>query len=75
MQGGDRLTQISIRHECADYDSYRAARVKSLFNAETGCNFSLDVDVDLSGDWHIGIVVGPSRPFHPALASVAGAAL
>ena len=63
MQGSDCITQktqISVRHECADYDSYRAARVKSLFNAESGCNFSLDVDVDLSGHWNIGVVVGPS---------------
>jgi len=60
MQSGDCLTQISIRHECADFDSYRAARVKSLFNAETGCNFNLDLDVDLTGEWNIGIVVGPS---------------
>ncbi len=60
MQGCDRLTTLSIRHQCADFDSYRAARVKSLFNAESGCNFNLDVDVDLSGDWNIGVVVGPS---------------
>jgi ABC-type transporter Mla maintaining outer membrane lipid asymmetry ATPase subunit MlaF len=34
--------------------------VKSLFNAESGCNFHLDADLDLSGDWSIGVVVGPS---------------
>jgi len=54
------LKTISVRHSCADFDSYRAARVKSIFNAESGCNFSLDVDLDLSGDWNIGVVVGPS---------------
>ena len=57
---GERITTLSIRHQCDDYDSYRAARVKSLFNAENGCNFNLDVEIDLSGEWNIGVVVGPS---------------
>ena len=57
---GDSITNLSIRHQCDDYDSYRAARVKSLFNAESGCNFNLDVEMDLSGEWNIGVVVGPS---------------
>jgi hypothetical protein len=52
--------QIQIRNRCSDFNSYRAARVKSLFNAESGCNFDLDADMDLSGDWSIGVVVGPS---------------
>jgi ABC-type glutathione transport system ATPase component len=52
--------QIQIRNRCSDFNSYRAARVKSLFNAESGCNFDLDADFDLSGDWSIGVVVGPS---------------
>ena len=60
MQDCECLTKISIRHQCTDFDSYRSARVKSLFNAESGCNFDLDVDLDLSGDWNIGVVVGPS---------------
>jgi ABC-type ATPase with predicted acetyltransferase domain len=35
--------------------------VKSLFNAESGCNFSLDADLDIDdGGWQIGVVVGPS---------------
>ena len=29
--------QIQIRNRCSDFNSYRAARVKSLFNAESGC--------------------------------------
>ncbi|MGL6194798.1 MAG: hypothetical protein ACRC2T_08255, partial [Thermoguttaceae bacterium] len=60
MQNRNSLTTLEIRHTCDDYDSYRAARVKSLFNAESGCNFNLDVELDLSGDWNIGVVVGPS---------------
>ena len=51
---------ISVHNRVSDFNSYRAARVKSLFNAENGCNFDLEVDADLSGGWSIGVVVGPS---------------
>jgi len=55
------MTKIEIHNRVSDFDSYRAARVKSLFNAESGCNFDLVIDdVDLTGDWNIGVVVGPS---------------
>lgn len=60
MQGGVRVTKIAVHNRVSDFNSYRAARVKSLFNAENGCNFDLEVDADLSGDWNIGVVVGPS---------------
>lgn len=56
----NRLTRIEIRNRVDDFSSYRAARVKSLFNAESGCNFDLTAEMDLSGDWNIGVVVGPS---------------
>jgi hypothetical protein len=52
--------KIEIRNRCSDFNSYRAARVKSLFNAESGCNFDLDAELELSGEWSIGVVVGPS---------------
>lgn len=53
--------KISVRNNCDDFTSYRAARVKSLFNAESGCSFSLDADLDIEdGKWKIGVVVGPS---------------
>lgn len=53
--------KIEVHNRVSDFNSYRAARVKSLFNAENGCNFDLEIDdVDLSGDWGIGVVVGPS---------------
>ncbi len=53
--------KIEVHNRISDFDSYRAARVKSLFNAESGCNFDLEIEnVDLSGDWSIGVVVGPS---------------
>lgn len=53
--------KIEIHHSVNDFDSYRAARVKSMFNAENGCNFDLSIDdVDLAGQWNIGVVVGAS---------------
>ena len=53
--------KIEIHNSVSDFDSYRSARVKSLFNAESGCNFDLEIDnVDLSGEWTIGVVVGAS---------------
>lgn len=60
MQGGGNV-KIEVHNRVSDFTSYRAARVKSLFNAENGCNFDLEIDnVDLDGDWQIGVVVGPS---------------
>lgn len=53
--------KIDIHHSCADYTSYRAARVKSLFNAETGANFDLTAALDIDdAEWRVGVVVGPS---------------
>lgn len=53
--------KFEIRHSCEDYNSYRAARVKSLFNATTGYNWSKDVELPIEGkDWQIGLIVGAS---------------
>mgnify|MGYP001172798573 CR=1 FL=1 len=52
---------VQVRNRCSDFDSYRAARVKSLFNAESGANFALDAELPIEeGDWRIGVIVGPS---------------
>jgi len=59
LQGGGDV-KIAVHNRVDDFNSYRAARVKSLFNAENGCNFDLEADIDLSGDWQIGVVVGAS---------------
>ena len=53
--------KIEIKNRCSDFSSYRAARVKSLFNAESGCNFDLAAELPIDDDaWKIGLVVGPS---------------
>lgn len=50
-----------IEHRCDDFNSYRAARVKSLFNVDSGANFTLEAELDIEGaPWHIGMIVGPS---------------
>lgn len=44
-------------------DSYRAARVRSMFNVEGGEEATTEVSVDLPIDerpWRVGLVVGPS---------------
>lgn len=52
---------ISVRNSCKDFNSYRAARVKSLFNCEIGYEFSLDANLPIDDhEWRIGLVVGPS---------------
>ncbi|MDR0830639.1 MAG: ABC transporter ATP-binding protein, partial [Prevotellaceae bacterium] len=53
--------KVEINHNCADFNSYRAARVKSLFNAESGCNWRHVADLPIeNNDWKIGLIVGPS---------------
>lgn len=53
--------RIDVRNSCADFNSYRAARVKSLFNVDTGSDFSLTADLPVEDDdWNIGMIVGPS---------------
>jgi energy-coupling factor transporter ATP-binding protein EcfA2/GNAT superfamily N-acetyltransferase len=53
--------KVEIRHRCSDFDTYRAARVKSLFNVESGADFALDADLPIDdGQWSVGVVVGPS---------------
>ena len=60
MQGSDGM-KIAVRSRCADFKTYRASRVRSLFNAESGATFELDVELPIEGgDWSIGLIVGPS---------------
>lgn len=53
--------KISVRNNCSEFNTYRAARVKSLFNCESGADFSLDAELPIEDEsWKIGVVVGPS---------------
>lgn len=53
--------KIAIHKTCTDFESYRAARVKSLFNVESGADFSLNVELPINdSNWQIGVIVGRS---------------
>lgn len=53
--------KFEVRHRCSDYRSYRSARVKSLFNVETGANFELLAELPIGeAGWRVGLIVGPS---------------
>jgi len=55
------VIKISVRNRTPDVNGYRAARVKSLFNAERGSEFNLDAELPIDEeDWQIGLIVGPS---------------
>lgn len=52
---------IKVRNKTKEFNGYRAARTKSLFNAESGSEFNLDADLPIEDmDWQIGIIVGAS---------------
>jgi GNAT superfamily N-acetyltransferase len=53
--------KIEVHNNCSDFNSYRAARVKSMFNIDDGCNFDLTADLPIDDrEWRVGLVVGPS---------------
>ncbi len=60
---------IRVNHRCNDYHSYRAARVKSLFNAESsGWSHVADLPIEAE-NWKIGLIVGPSGSGKTSLGS------
>lgn len=60
--------RIEVQHHCSDFNSYRAARVKSLFNAEKGCDWEKTVELPIENRvWQIGLIVGPSGSGKPVL--------
>ncbi|MFI7467482.1 hypothetical protein [Nonomuraea sp. NPDC049646] len=53
--------RITIDQHTINATSYRAARVKSLFNCADGSRFTHTADLDIDDhDWRIGVIVGPS---------------
>jgi GNAT superfamily N-acetyltransferase len=53
--------KIAVRNSCRDFRSYRAERVKSLFNCESGASFEIDAEIPVEdASWKVGLVVGPS---------------
>lgn len=53
--------KVEVKNTCKNFNTYRAARVKSLFNADRGDTFTLNADISVEDiDWQIGLIVGPS---------------
>jgi len=52
--------KITIDHVSPEFESYRAARVRNLFNVEGAHRFKLEVDLPIAEAWSVGLVVGPS---------------
>ncbi len=60
MPGCDDV-KIEIHNRCSDFAGFRAASIKSLFNAESGCNLDLEADLPIDDEgWKLGLIVGPS---------------
>lgn len=52
--------RLELKHGCTDYNSYRTARVKSLFNAQSS-EWSHIAEIPIEEMyWQVGLVVGPS---------------
>ena len=50
--------KIEVHNRVDDFTSYRAARVKSLFNAENGCNWEHVAELTIEGiESKIGLAV------------------
>jgi ABC-type transport system involved in cytochrome c biogenesis ATPase subunit len=65
--------KLSVHHHCADFSTYRAARVKSLFNVDSGADFCLDAELPVEDrDWKIGVIVGPSGSGKTSLGAAIG---
>lgn len=53
--------KIEVNHSCKNFSSYRAERVKSLFNAEHGHTWEHVAELPIEElSWQIGLIVGPS---------------
>jgi energy-coupling factor transporter ATP-binding protein EcfA2 len=62
--------RIEVKHRCSDFDSYRAMRVKSPFNAENGCNWEHVAELPIEEmEWKVGLIVGPSGSGKTSLGS------
>ncbi len=52
---------VDIQHRSKRISTFRTEKIRSLFNAENGHEWSLTADLPLEDEeWQIGLVVGPS---------------
>ena len=62
--------RVSVKHSGRNFKSFRAEKVKSLFNAENGHTWELDAELPIEGNnWQIGLIVGASGSGKTSLGS------
>lgn len=62
--------KIQVIHTCDNFNSFRAEKVKSLFNAESGHTWEHVAELPIEDDgWKIGLIVGPSGSGKTSLGS------
>jgi ABC-type transport system involved in cytochrome c biogenesis ATPase subunit/GNAT superfamily N-acetyltransferase len=68
------MMKATIHNRCAEATGYRAARVRSLFNCESGAEFHrvFELPLDTAPGWRIGLVVGPSGSGKTSLGRLLG---
>jgi ABC-type transport system involved in cytochrome c biogenesis ATPase subunit len=65
--------KLEIDHRVKEPCTYRAERVKSLFNCEDGHQFRAAFDLPIEGrPWQIGLIVGPSGSGKTSLGRMLG---
>ncbi len=53
--------KIEVKHSCKNFNSFRAEKVKSLFNAESGHEWEHVAELPIEDEgWQIGLIVGAS---------------
>lgn len=61
--------RVAVHHPAPIPDTWRAARVSSLFNVTGDADFRLELEVDLAAHpWQVGLIVGPSGTGKSSLA-------
>ena len=64
--------KLQVRHASPRFNSYRAARVRSLFNVEDGSRVEIDADLPIDeAGWQVGVIVGPSGSGKTSLGAAA----
>lgn len=53
--------KIEVNHSCKNFNSFRAEKIKSLFNAESGHEWRHVAELPIEDEgWQIGLIVGAS---------------
>lgn len=62
--------KIHVKHTCENFSGFRAEKVKSLFNTESGHTWEHVAELPIEGEeWQIGLIVGPSGSGKTSLGS------